>query len=476
MIQPTPSDAETPSPLPQPQDAPPARLLENALHRTFAWNWRKSSGHMLFLNTFLQPRRVSDHPVLPGRATWEAILGETPEKAVERFCVQGVVSEMLPQQRLALVLEEKTVAELTALLQEHNLPLSGRKSELIARLATEAGLKLYHLLPPEPLLRCTPYGERLVLEWLTDPATPARLRDTTIASAAVAVLSWLLLQAIAPELIGSYVYDLLTQVDEPAATALKQYRPRRGAVKQTYITPALKLEWCFVPAGDFWMGSDAGDPQAYDNEKPRHRVYLPAFYIAKYPITNQQYQVFVRATGTRQPGSWQNGRIPRGEEQHPVYYVLWSDAVAFCQWAARVSGVPIRLLTEAEWEKAARGPKGYRYPWGNTWRADFCNAENKIGRTTPVDRYPQGASPYGVLDMAGNVWEWTSSAYQPYPYRADDGRERMSAEDWHVERGGNWYSDPRSARAARRSHPPHLGWDLGFRVGWSAPFSLTSGL
>ena len=121
-----------------------------------------------------------------------------------------------------------------------------------------------------------------------------------------------------------------------------------------------------------------------------------------------------------------------------------------------------------------RGEKGYRYPWGNTWYSGYSNTEDREKGTTPVGDYPSGASPYGAHDMIGNVWEWTSSLYRPYPYRADDGRENMDAEDYRVIRGSAWWNDYKAARAACRTLGLGLGYigDFdGFRVGWSAPFS-----
>jgi formylglycine-generating enzyme required for sulfatase activity len=225
------------------------------------------------------------------------------------------------------------------------------------------------------------------------------------------------------------------------------------------------------------MGSANNDAQAYDNEKPQQRVYVPAFYSSKFPITNQQYRAFVQ-TGHKPPYFWPDGKFPQDKAYHPVRGVAWSDAVAFCQWAARISRKPIRLLTEAEWEKAARGTDGRRYPWGNLWQAGRCNtSEAGIKDTTPVDRYPHGRSPYGVYDMSGNVWEWMSTIYQPYPYRADDGRENMAVSDkWRVVRGGSFWSDSRWARAAYRDLNLSHWFDYGFRVGLAAPFSPSSAL
>ena len=153
-------------------------------------------------------------------------------------------------------------------------------------------------------------------------------------------------------------------------------------------------------------------------------VDVAEFYIGKYPVTNQQYEAFVQATNYKLPQHWRRGRIPAGKENHPVVYVSWEDAVAFCEWLSKESGREFRLPTEAKWEKAARGglripgPGGAlmdnplparQYPWGDDFDAEKCNTrESGIGDTTPVGEYsPAGDSPYGVADMAGNVWEWT---------------------------------------------------------------------
>lgn len=438
--------------------------------RPFSWNWRASNAHMLFLQTFLELRPVEPHPLLPDGLSWETALQEPPEEAIKRFQVQGVLAEASLPERLERAF---TADQLKELLRQRSLPVSGRKEELITRLIHADEAALYPLLPSERLLRCTPYGRQLIEEWYNNPATPTRLKDKALVTIAVTVLAWLVKEAILPEVIGSAAYDLLTQVDAPAARHLGVTRPEMGKTGHTYVTSALKLEWCFVRAGYFWMGSDATDREARDDEKPRHRLYLPAYYLGKYPITNRQYQVFVQATGHNKPYHWTNGRIPSGKENHPVISVYWSDAVAFCRWAAKMSGTPVRLLTEAEWEKGARGEKGYRYPWGNQWRTDYCNAENRIKDTTPVDSYRSGVSPYGAYDMVGNVWEATSSLHRPYPYVADDGREDMDANGLRVWRGGSWWTDPQYARAAYRFHSRDSWYGgYGFRVGWSAPSSF----
>ncbi len=161
-----------------------------------------------------------------------------------------------------------------------------------------------------------------------------------------------------------------------------------------------------VPAGEFWMGS-SGRP---DNEKPKHKVFLDTFYIDKYEVTNTQYLAFCVETNHRLPIHLMRGFIQPGRENHPVANVAWIDADAYCKWAGK------RLPTEAEWEKAARGTDGRIYPWGSGWNARLSNNRTSPAESTmPVGSFPQGKSPYGAMDMAGNVWEWTADWYKSYP-------------------------------------------------------------
>jgi formylglycine-generating enzyme required for sulfatase activity/energy-coupling factor transporter ATP-binding protein EcfA2 len=164
--------------------------------------------------------------------------------------------------------------------------------------------------------------------------------------------------------------------------------------------------WGEIPAGEFWMGSER-----QDTEEPARRVYLDRFWIARVPITNAQYQFFVDATDTSVPDHWESGRPPKNMESHPVVNVSWYDALTYCRWLSEATGKNITLPLEAAWEKAARGDKDKReFPWGDTFDATGCNnSELELGGTTPVGIFPKGASPYGVLEMAGNVWEWTRS-------------------------------------------------------------------
>ena len=220
----------------------------------------------------------------------------------------------------------------------------------------------------------------------------------------------------------------------------------------------LPVELVAIPAGSFWLGEG----------EDAHQVHLNNFQIGKFPVTAAEYQRFVNTTGHAPPGYWPAGQHHPMFGNHPVVSVSWHDALAFCSWLSQAAGQPFRLPTEAEWEKAARGPEGNIYPWGETFSKEKCNTwEAMSGRTMPVSTFPQGASQYGVMDMAGNVWEWCSSLEWDYPYAADDGRENLSdAGGWRVLRGGSWYDTGWGIRAARRLGGPahYISHNTGFRV------------
>jgi formylglycine-generating enzyme required for sulfatase activity len=227
--------------------------------------------------------------------------------------------------------------------------------------------------------------------------------------------------------------------------------------------------WVDVPAGSVLLGNEPRAPggPALPDEVPQHVVDVPAFAIALTPVTNADYADFVAATGHPAPCRWRADPAPALAE-HPVTHVDWHDARAFCAWAGA------RLPTEAEWEKAARGTDARRYPWGAAEPDDRVAvfARGTAGQATePVGTHPAGASPYGVLDVAGTVWEWTSSAYRAYPYRVDDGREEPESGEERVLRGGS-YASPggRWLRCASRSRsfPTRRQAHIGFRVARAA--------
>ena len=226
---------------------------------------------------------------------------------------------------------------------------------------------------------------------------------------------------------------------------------------------ALDADLVVVPAGEVLLGNDpcpSGGP-ASAAEAPPHAVFVEAAQLAATSVTNEEYRVFTQETGHPAPPHWPDGVMPEVLARHPVTYVDWFDATAYCRWAGA------RLPTEAEWEKGARGTDARLYPWGDDEPRANVGAGAKGGGTSPVGSYPEGASPYGLLDMAGNVWEWVSSAFEPYPYDAADGREDPETGSPRVLRGGSYASpDLRFARCAARSRsaPGRRSPHIGFRI------------
>jgi formylglycine-generating enzyme required for sulfatase activity len=222
----------------------------------------------------------------------------------------------------------------------------------------------------------------------------------------------------------------------------------------------------FVPASPFFMGSDR-----YSDEQPIHAIHLSAYYIDKYEVTNAAYGRCVDAGACVLPKQSRSyTRIayygnPEFDE-FPVIYVDWNMAKTYCEWRGD------RLPTEAEWEKAARGTDGRTYPWGESVSCDKANYQSNCkGDTTQVGSYLGGVSPYGLYDMAGNVWEWTSSLYKPYPYSADDGRENLNASGMRAPRGGSWNNYGFNVRSAYRYRlaPDYINYNVGIRCAKDAP-------
>ena len=235
-----------------------------------------------------------------------------------------------------------------------------------------------------------------------------------------------------------------------------------------------------IPAGPFLMGSDPKrDKNASDDEQPQRRVNLPDYYIGKYPVTAGQFGVFAEDSG----GKLRHPDSLRGRINHPMVNVSWRDARAYCEWltgrlrawsdtpmplAALLleEGWRVALPSEAEWEKAARGTDGRLYPWGDKLNPSLANyRETGIDGTSAVGCFPGGASPYGLLDCCGNVWEWTRSAYKRYPRISGEGRETLRATQRQVLRGGSWYLARIDCRSACRiPYARRLLDGIGFRV------------
>ena len=224
--------------------------------------------------------------------------------------------------------------------------------------------------------------------------------------------------------------------------------------------PPPEAEMILIPEGVFTMGNDGGRSDA---EKPEHKVLVKSFFIDPYEVTNEQYQKFIAATGHRLPKHWISGRIPAGEEKNPVYNVSWQDASAYAAWAGK------RLPTEEEWEYTARGDDRRLYPWGNAFQPDRTNTkENGARRLEPPGR-SLDKSPFTVLDMAGNVSEWTASEFKSYSGAKDtlDPTQRGHK----IVRGGNYLNDQVAAMTTtRKLFPPDALRDfIGFRCAKDAP-------
>ncbi len=232
------------------------------------------------------------------------------------------------------------------------------------------------------------------------------------------------------------------------------------------ITDSRNVPMRLIPAGEFTMGSDnTGDV----GSQPAHTVNLEAFYIDKFEVTNEMYDACVYAVECRKPqklGSVKQVTYFANPvfANYPVLYVDWKMANAYCAWRGA------RLPTEAEWEKAARSTDERIYPWGNEeLDCSFANAAGCVGDTTKVDQYEKGQSPYGLFDMAGNVWEWTSSLFKPYPYNAEDGREDPDSLKERIARGGSWHPSFGGNNGNVRSDtrfaldPGYFGAYVGFR-------------
>jgi len=212
------------------------------------------------------------------------------------------------------------------------------------------------------------------------------------------------------------------------------------------------LQFVTVPAGEFIMGTNKTKvKQAYEYEIPEHKIYLSTYQISKAPITNQLYFAFVTKSKHRKPKHWHDGRIPIGKHNHPVVNVSWEDANKFCMWLSDKLQKYCRLPTEAEWEKAARGTDGRIYPWGNDWDKSKLNcSENGPNDTTVVGFYFQeGDSPYGAVDLCGNVWEWCIDWFRTDEYKGRQGIVTRNP-------SGPAEGQHRSVRGSMFSHPKYL--------------------
>jgi formylglycine-generating enzyme required for sulfatase activity len=246
-------------------------------------------------------------------------------------------------------------------------------------------------------------------------------------------------------------------------------------------------EMVLIPEGPFLMGTsdeqlqtmlwkeewaqDWYDSDLFQVEQPMHEVNLPAFEISRFPVTNYDYLIFIWDTGNRLPRGWNGFTFNVEESDHPVVGVSRADTLAYCKWLSEKLKREIRLPNEAEWEKASRGEDGRIYPWGNEFDPWRCNTQEGGKRsTTPIGEYsPIGDSLWGITDTVGNVFEWTSSLFAPYPYHATANSEagvEVKGLEKCVVRGGAWYYSRKLARCASREVvlSNYISPALGFRL------------
>ena len=316
---------------------------------------------------------------------------------------------------------------------------------------------------------------------------PLRQRDLVLAAEISEDIGWDRLERGGDEFVAlreELARELATTVEGTVLPAAE--RVRAGVLLGTLGDPrpgVYSLPPAMVPiaGGRFVIGE--GDEQA--------DLSIERFEIARYPVTNAQWKLFVKAggyrddqlwwdqagnawlrqSGTHIPRFWNNDDFGIIRPNHPVVGVSWYETMAFCRWLTQTlnDGYTYTLPTEAEWEYAARGAELREYPWGpedpDGERANFGQTHNG---TTAVGCFPRGATPEGVHDMAGNIWEWTRSEYKPYPYDPADGREDSTEVEWKMftRRGGSWNDHSIDLRASYRNYvtPDYRSYYLGFRL------------
>ncbi|HRC88367.1 MAG TPA: SUMF1/EgtB/PvdO family nonheme iron enzyme, partial [Thermoanaerobaculia bacterium] len=255
----------------------------------------------------------------------------------------------------------------------------------------------------------------------------------------------------------------------PAAPA--QAKPPQPTPGQPWTEPTTDIRFLWVPPGEFSMGSN----EIGDHERPAHRVKLSGFWLAETPVTNRQYGLYLGGGQgkVKEPYSWHVRRF--SSPKQPVVQVGWEEAQAYCQWLSGLASQPVNLPSEAQWEYAARGSQGRKYPWGDKPEPNpqlACFAQNlETGSPAVVGSYPAGAGPFGHLDLAGTVWEWCLDVWDAEAYKGRKGMTenpvvKGGGSRTHVVRGGGWRNSADGLQSAFRSKSDNWLGDalIGFRV------------
>jgi formylglycine-generating enzyme required for sulfatase activity len=289
-------------------------------------------------------------------------------------------------------------------------------------------------------------------DWVSTPFADSRaigrqvldlVRNRRVAVTVIAIVS-----IVATALIMLLMWNRLPDPNMPVSGTQPFQTKDALKTENKPSQPSPPEGMAYVPGGTFMMGRDDGD----EYERPAHTVTVKPFFIDRYEVANEDYEKFVKATNRKPPSNWKSRTYPETAARKPVTWVTWDDAVAYAQWAGK------RLATEEEWEFAARGTDGRRYPWGNEWGASLANAAGALGRMSDVGTY-KGKSPFGGFDMVGNAWEWTESGLKAYPGGQLPEQPGVNTK---VLRGGSYKSNKTQATATYR-----LGWRANGETSYS---------
>ena len=401
------------------------------------------------------PSLRSINPAVP-EALEEVVLHAIQKNRTDRPATAGA----LAQQLVAALGGRQIVTPDYALLRQAGSSATLKKDineETVERRSTSLAQSdlpktVYLASPPlgVPAGRRT-NGEHAALTGSVKRAGPAKyIRAAAIGVSAVALLIFFVVWQRGREVTeaGNLTIAVAgTEEAKPAATL-----PDAPTATTRPATPAGMIS---IIGNQFLMGSNEGDSDA----KPAHPVRIKSFYLDIYEVTCEDYKLFLNKTGRPAPNAWTNGTYPDGAAKHPVTGITWDDADAYAKSLGK------RLPSEAEWEFAARGPKGLLYPWGNTWRAGCANAGNEGKGLVNIGSYDCD-SPFGVHDLIGNAWEWTASDWQPYPGGT---LATPASQGEKVIRGGSWESGPKYATTIYRSGYKGVGERTGFRCAMDMP-------
>lgn len=449
-------------------------------------DWRQSRGHLLFLREFLKPLNIDGLPTGFGGIDWELILGEEPKTAIQRFLDTGVlVSASLSEH----VDRKFKVTDLEDMLRSRGLSPSRRnKQDLILQLIQTNPDDMKQAVKDLTVVKCSGQGEKIVEHFLTTVGEPPVRDDMLPADRAKKVAEWILEETGAGA-IGGATYDALKKLAEANVSSAGLF----SELPKSFHNPhEYNAEYILISGG------------RYRYSVTWRTEFVPDMYFARYPVTHKRYLRFIRYLDNQEPeigrilpadrfydllpkftssvkgfadylGSNRTGWADKfrcrtdedrrfGGEDQPVVRVSWFSARAYCLWlteltragansSANQASNIFRLPKETEWEWAASGGKR-EYPWGDLKPSDrLANYGNTVGATTPVGSYPDGATPEGLMDMAGNAWEWMENWHEK------EGRDRSL-------RGGSWSNPGDWLRCSARgwNDPSNRGVLIGFRV------------